>query len=154
MTWAEYRQQLAWQRWLNVRWSNVRWSRAYFKESVQLHRHEEVSDLKKLYHLRRSPKISDDLPFYSHFFDLYISAIQKSHPSFKLSHFKIYNNNCTIAILQLKITCYNCRNCHQLHVKICPAVINRNLKRWSNARWSTVRWPKFNVQWSNVRVPN
>jgi len=29
------------------------------------------------------------------------------HPSVPLSHFQIYN--------------YNCRNCHQLHVKICPA---------------------------------
>src|SRR6218665_2864645 len=42
------------------------------------------------------------------------------HLSFPFSHFKIYNYNCTIAILQLQITFYNCRNCHQLHVKICP----------------------------------
>ena len=43
------------------------------------------------------------------------------HPSFPLSHFKIYNYNCTISILQLQITFYNCKNCDQLHVKICPA---------------------------------
>jgi len=41
------------------------------------------------------------------------------HPSFPLSHFQIYNFNCTIALLQLQITFYNCRNFHQLHVKIC-----------------------------------
>src|SRR6218665_2382759 len=37
-----------------------------------------------------------------------------------LPNLRIYNYNCTIAILQLQITFYNCRNCHQLHVKICP----------------------------------
>jgi len=43
-------------------------------------------------------------------------------PSFPLSRFKMYNYNGTIAILQLQITFYNSRNCHQLHVKICPAL--------------------------------
>jgi len=38
-----------------------------------------------------------------------------------LSHFQIYKYSCTIAILQLQIIFYNCRNCHQLHVKIYPA---------------------------------
>ena len=40
--------------------------------------------------------------------------------AFPLFLFKIYNYNCTIPILQLQITFYNCTNCHQLHVKICP----------------------------------
>ena len=89
------------------------------------------------------------MTFFRHFLDFYISTNHKSpqvqlhkqflltffhhsikvfstffgfHPSFPLSHFQIYNYNCTIAILQLQITFYNCRNCHQLHVKICPAV--------------------------------
>jgi len=78
--------------------------------------------------------------YISHFLAFYISTIKNAarqflltcfhhslnifstffnfHPSFPLSHFQIYNYNCTIAILQ--ITFYNCRNCHQLHVKICP----------------------------------
>jgi len=41
--------------------------------------------------------------------------------AFSLFQFKLYNYNCTIPILQLQITFYNCTNCHQLHVKICPA---------------------------------
>src|SRR6218665_187699 len=41
--------------------------------------------------------------------------------SFPLLHFQIYNDNCTIAILQLQITFYNYTNCHQLHAKICSA---------------------------------
>ena len=48
------------------------------------------------------------------------------HPSFPLSHFKMYNCNFTAAILQLKIAFYNCRNCHQLHVKICPGTRQAN----------------------------
>src|SRR6218665_469240 len=40
--------------------------------------------------------------------------------TFPLFLFQIYNYNCTIPILQLKTTFYNCTNCHQLHVKICP----------------------------------
>src|SRR6218665_3156622 len=40
--------------------------------------------------------------------------------AFPLFQFKIYNYNCTILILQLQTTFYNCTNCHQLHVKICP----------------------------------
>ena len=41
--------------------------------------------------------------------------------AFPLVQFKIYNYNCTIPILQLQTTFYNCTNCQQLHVKICPA---------------------------------
>src|SRR6218665_687813 len=41
--------------------------------------------------------------------------------AFPLFQFKIYNYNCTIPILQLQTTFYHCTNCHQLHVKICPA---------------------------------
>src|SRR6218665_884367 len=37
------------------------------------------------------------------------------------SHVQSYNYNCTIHLLQLQVTIYNCRNCDQLHVKICPA---------------------------------
>src|SRR6218665_3685717 len=37
------------------------------------------------------------------------------------SHVQSYNYNCTIDLLQLQVTVYNCRNCDQLHVKICPA---------------------------------
>ena len=40
--------------------------------------------------------------------------------AFPLFLFKIYNYNCTIPILQLQTPFYNCTNCHQLHVKICP----------------------------------
>src|SRR6218665_1263315 len=40
--------------------------------------------------------------------------------AFTLFRFKIYNYNCTIPILELQTTFYNCTNCHQLHVKICP----------------------------------
>jgi len=32
-----------------------------------------------------------------------------------------YNYNCTIHLFQLQIRFYNCGNCDQLHVKICPA---------------------------------
>src|SRR6218665_1582442 len=39
--------------------------------------------------------------------------------AFPLFQFKIYNYNCTIPILQLQSTVYNCTNCHLLHVKIC-----------------------------------
>jgi len=45
------------------------------------------------------------------------------HPSFPPSHFQSYNYNCTIDLLQLQITIFSCRNCHQLHVKICPVVL-------------------------------
>jgi len=31
-----------------------------------------------------------------------------------------YNYNCTVHPFQLQIRFYNCRNCDQLHVKICP----------------------------------
>ena len=47
---------------------------------------------------------------------------------FPLLHFQMYNYNCTTTNLQLQITFYNCRNSHQLHVKICPAVVQRPLK--------------------------
>ena len=62
-------------------------------------------------------------------------------PIFPLLHFQIYNYNCTIANLQLKITFYNCRKCHQLHVKIRPALgcIDRVLcvgERWIKSRSS------------------
>ena len=80
--------------------------------------------------------------FFSHFFSIsYVSAfqtlqVQLHKPTFCIIHsqnftlfsilfyasplfqFKIYN--CTIPILQLQTTLYNCTNCHQLHVKICP----------------------------------
>jgi len=35
-----------------------------------------------------------------------------------------YNYNCTIHFLKLQIRFYNCRNCDQLHVKICPVGIH------------------------------
>jgi len=41
---------------------------------------------------------------------------------FTLFLFKIYNYNCTIPILKLQTTFYNCTNCHQLHIKICPGL--------------------------------
>ena len=44
------------------------------------------------------------------------------HPCFRPPHLQIYNYNCTIHLLQLQITFYNCRNCDQLRVKICPGL--------------------------------
>src|SRR6218665_596565 len=35
--------------------------------------------------------------------------------------YKSYNYNCTIHLLQLQMTFYNCRHFGQLHIKICPA---------------------------------
>ena len=62
-------------------------------------------------------------PFFHHSLNIFIfSTFCDFRPSFPLSLFQIYNYNCTIPILQLQITFYNCRNCHQLHVKICPAI--------------------------------
>ena len=48
--------------------------------------------------------------------------------AFRLFQFKIYNYNCTIPILHLQTTFYNCTNCHQLHVKICPGVSGSDKK--------------------------
>ena len=47
------------------------------------------------------------------------------HLSCPPSHLQSYNYNYTIDLLQLQIAFYNCRNCHQLHVKICPAMVSR-----------------------------
>src|SRR6218665_3158713 len=44
--------------------------------------------------------------------------------AFPLFQFKIYNYKCTIPILLLQTTFYNCTNCDQLHVKICPDLKN------------------------------
>jgi len=95
--------------------------------------------------------------FFSHFLDFYISTIHKSlqvqlhrqihltflssftqrfstflgvYLSFPLSHFKIYNYNCTIAILQLQITFYNGRNCHQLPCSVGYILILLITKFW------------------------
>src|SRR6218665_3889666 len=43
--------------------------------------------------------------------------------AFPLFQFKIYNCNCTILMLQPQTAFYNCTNCHQLHVKICPGYV-------------------------------
>jgi len=48
--------------------------------------------------------------------------ISRFLPAFRPSHLQIHNYNCTIHLLQLQITFYKCRNCDQLHVKICPVV--------------------------------
>ena len=61
-------------------------------------------------------------PFFHHSLNIF-STFFGFQPSFQLSHFQIYNYNCTIPILQLQITFYSCRNCHQLHVKICSALL-------------------------------
>ena len=53
------------------------------------------------------------------------SAFFIFHPCFRPSHLQTYNYNCTFHPLQLQITFYNCRNCDQLHVKICPAMGDR-----------------------------
>ena len=55
---------------------------------------------------------------------------------FTLFLFKIYNYNCTIPILQLQTTFYNCTNCHQLHIKISPACI-RALQNLTSCYFST-----------------
>jgi len=56
------------------------------------------------------------MTFFSHSFEIFAFS-----PLFStLSHLQSYNYNCTIHLLQLQITFYNCRNCDQLHVKICP----------------------------------
>ena len=91
-----------------------------------------LKSFSRLLHFNRSKRcryttaraISSDL-FSS--FTIIFSTFLGFHPSFPLSHFQIYNYNCTIAILQLQITFYNCRNCHQLHVNICPAYTDINI---------------------------
>ena len=45
------------------------------------------------------------------------------HPCFPPSHLQSYNYSSTIHLLQLQMTSYNCRNCDQLHIKICPAFV-------------------------------
>src|SRR6218665_3970486 len=60
-------------------------------------------------------------PFVVTFFPIINLQSLSFHPSFSHSNFQTYNYNCAIHLLQLQITFYNCRNCHQLHVKICPA---------------------------------
>src|SRR6218665_1080528 len=52
----------------------------------------------------------------------------------QFKHLNTYNYNCTIHLLQLQIAFNNCRNCDQLHVKIC-------LKRSSeNCGWTMVKF--------------
>ena len=50
-----------------------------------------------------------------------------------LSHLQSYNYNCTIHHSQLQITFYNCRNCDQLHVKICPGILVDLKRRYKNS---------------------
>src|SRR6218665_729195 len=58
--------------------------------------------------------------------------------AFPLFQFKIYNYNCTIPILQLQTTFYNCTNCHQLHVKKYALPLSKILL-YNFAIWLTVR---------------
>jgi len=119
-------------------------SRAYFKESLQLQRNEKIltsssgnflttffesfPNFFSLLHFNHSKRCRYNcsgnlfLSYYLIFHHLLniSSRYLGFHPSFPPSRFRIYNYNCTIAILQLQIICYNCRKCHQLHVKICP----------------------------------
>ena len=94
-----------------------------------------------------SPKISDDLFWSFIHYDVFLvsykyksrtahqnflwpllvipSKFVNFHPLFlTILHLQSYNYNCTIHLLQLQITFFNCRNCDQLHVKICPAASN------------------------------
>jgi len=51
--------------------------------------------------------------------------ISRFHPCFRPANLEIYICNCTIHLLQLQIPFYICRNCDQLHVKVCPAFWSR-----------------------------
>ena len=71
--------------------------------------------------------------------------------SFPLFQFKIYNYNCTIPILQLQTSFYNCTNCHQLHVKICPGTPQSvdhilRLSKWPNSSFLT--WKLFGEEFT------
>ena len=140
--------------------------RAYFKQSLQLHREQKISDLtflnKNIFHLLKflttffshSLRICHlichfALVFFSHSLESQLLRIQifddvfchspefspfqitffshsleicRFHRCFRSSHLQSYNYmcNCTIHLLQLQISFYNCRNSDQLHVKICP----------------------------------
>ena len=99
-------------------------TRSYFKESLQLRRNENMSDLKNnLYNL-----ISLKFPttFFSRCFFHHSLNVSQNFSVFTfLLHSRTYKFTTTTAVIailqQLQITFHNCRNCHQLHVKICPA---------------------------------
>ena len=55
-------------------------------------------------------------------FILKISPFHHFFYAFPLFQLKIYNYNCTIPILHLQTTFYNCTNSLQLHIKICPVL--------------------------------
>jgi len=115
---------------------------AYFKQSLQLHREKQISDLAFLKVFLSSTEISDDLllshspefsplPNYKYkstiahqnFVWLLLVIPSKFvvfHPCFLPPHLQSYNYNCTIHLLKLQRTFYNCRNWDQIHVKICP----------------------------------
>ena len=69
--------------------------------------------------------------------------------AFPLFQFQIYNYNCTIPILQLQTTFYNCTNCHQLHVKICPGAINADEKHSSS---SSLPFPLSSPLWTPRQI--
>ena len=113
--------------------------RAYFKQSLQLHREQTFRTphlFKKTYLLKcltfshshefspmpvKSTKVQLHTKISYDLFLLIPSKFVDFHPCFRTSHtYKSYSYNCTIHLLQLQITFYNCRNCDQLHVKICP----------------------------------
>src|SRR6218665_2846033 len=91
-------------------------------------------------------------------------AIRRFCPCFPPSHLQSYNYNCTIHLLQLQMTFYNCRNCDQLKVKICPGLhikaeccsryLSNSLS--SNRRCNSIRTiiPKYNTVNSELQYVN
>ena len=111
-------------------------------EFTDLHTEQKISDLtflEKFFHL---PKFLTT--FFSHLPEFHLCPVTSTkvqlHTKISYNFFshsleiccfsplfsiltltKFYN--CTIhLLLQLQITFYNCRNCDQLHVKICPGL--------------------------------
>src|SRR6218665_1326843 len=102
----------------------------YFKESLQLQRNEKFLTSSSKHFLSSPFHLQKFLTaIFSHFLAFYISTVQNGpfttaeaisfssftqlnisstffgfHLSFPLSHFQIYNCNCTVAILLLQIT--------------------------------------------------
>ena len=131
---------------LTTKWNAVPdWYRAYFKQSLQLHREQKISDLKKI-HL---PKFLTTFFFHSPEFSPVPSykQVQKYNctPKFLMTFFKsfprklsfftplLHPHTYKVTTTTAQFTSYNCRNYDQLHVKICPGLINQSGTAWNCA---------------------
>src|SRR6218665_56898 len=121
--------------------------RAYFKWTLELHREDKISDLTSenlrqlfppkfltmffsrshefLNFQRSQTHVSVEVQLHTSFLMTFFSHDSVKNfrfftPFFPPSRLQSYNYNCTIHLLLLQITFYNCRNCDQLHVKVCP----------------------------------